>query len=381
MAIISENRRNTPQYQMNGARRALSLGLNPPQGQVPTDPQAMNPNFQALSTTSNLTAQPNPPTNYDEMFRKSIDEQRATIDAQLRSAMGDLGRRETAAQGMLNLQPGEVNKLYDQATPAIQAMAKQGAQTQQALNVPQLPGVPVGAGTEASQQALALARAGSLADKPYLDIGTSELYQRQRGALGNAAMEARQQVASQQQDYYMQKAQAQAQEDSFYAHSMFQDKLDQAREGRQSEAKTAEERRLMRASEPPKGTAKWWEWNMRLHPQQAHDFGQGHVADYITQQITHGLAKPTDEGMDYAPATVKQLMKKYRNNPQVLAWLDYNRASLSGRAGKRHAIKGTKRFSGQRSILGAALNGLGLEGGSARRDRAEIDNYYRQQNQ
>jgi len=309
MAIF-ENGRRTPQYQQNGARRNQALGLRIPSGQTPTSPRDVyqpDPR-RAAQFARNLgvagvgdPAIP-PPTNYDDLFRKSIDTQRGAIDTQLRSAMSALAAREASANGLLARRPGEINANYDAAEPSIQQAAKDSAATQAALNITPLAGDQ--AGLAPIQAGLAQARAGALSDQPYLQAGTQDLYQRQRGALDTSAMEARSALEAQQQDYYMQQAQAQQaqkqQEDSFYQHAQFTHDLQKQDLADEARAKSAEERKQLDASEPSKETQPklWWSWYMRRHPQQAHSFlaRQGGAMGNAQRLLTKGEYRNSGTG-------------------------------------------------------------------------------------
>jgi len=277
---------------------------NDAQGRGPVRTRAVNGAAPGTPLNQMWKPQPQPEpqiapaTNYDAMFRASIDAQRGQIDAQIRSALAALQQREANANALVARQPGEVNANYDQAQPALDAAQKTVEDAQGQLHVKSLDAP--GAAKNPIVAAVAGDRAARLSDQPYLQAGTQEIYTRQRGALDAAKMQANGALDASLNDYLQQNAlqdredkraadDRAAQEDTFYAHTQFQHDLDSEDARAAQQQARHEEKRQLAASEPAKGTPEWFKWDMQAHPAQARRIMGSEEYQRADRQLTHGL--------------------------------------------------------------------------------------------
>lgn len=218
--------------------------------------------------------QEDPAARYDAQFRAAMNAQRAQIDAQLRSAMTDINARRQQGAQIVAMQPSEVNAIYAASNPAIDksvAAAKTDLKTAGAS----APTAAQNAGLDAIKAGIEAAHASALADKPYLEIGANDLFNRQAGTAGALAQDARNNIAGQEAQYAAQRSVAETSNKSNLAdqialqNNQFQNQLKMAmlQSGSKQQQAQSEAQTLM-ASQPV-GTAKWWQAYSAYNPEGA----------------------------------------------------------------------------------------------------------------
>lgn len=214
-------------------------------------------------------------TLYDTMFRNSIEQQRQSIDAHLRSAMTDINGRRAAGQQIVGLMPGEINKLYDSANPAIDKSVN-AAKTDMAAAGASAPGAAQNAGVDAIKGAIEGERANSLANQPYMNLGNNEMFNRQAGQANAIAQDQQGQLDNQMAQYYGQQATANQSQDNQLAQqeqlAMFNANLKtQMAQGEQQQAAQAAQASL------PQGTKKWYAMYAQGNPQAASNLQNANI--------------------------------------------------------------------------------------------------------
>lgn len=214
-------------------------------------------------------------TLYDTMFRNSIAQQRQSIDAHLRSAMTDISGRRAAGQQIVSLMPGEINKLYDSANPAIDKSVN-AAKTDMAAAGASAPGAAQNAGVDAIKAAIEGERANSLANQPYMNIGNNEMFNRQAGQANAIAQDQQGQLDNQMAQYYGQQATANQSQDNQLAQqeqlALFNANLkSQMAQGEQQQAAQAAQASL------PQGTKKWYAMYAQGNPQAASNLQNANI--------------------------------------------------------------------------------------------------------
>lgn len=138
-------------------------------------------------------------SDYEQQYRDAMSQTGAGIERQFRMAMEDIAQRERAAGEALGLLPGQVNELYDQGNAGL-ANAISSLDSAQAAS-----GLNSFMGAEPMmaplQTAMGMDRTARLADVPLLQLAQQTEFARQRGGLGNARLEAEQQMQAEERQF------------------------------------------------------------------------------------------------------------------------------------------------------------------------------------
>ena len=205
MAIF-ENRRTTPQYQMNGARRNIELGLTPPAGQTPTDPQASNPNFGNPNYDQPRQTQDVAPVEdpYISMFRSNMVKSRADVQRQFDAALQDINANEMRSTAAVQTLPKMLQDIYAPAAQQIDTQNAASKASQMATGLQSF--TPAGAGVEPVKAAMASSQASRAADVPLLQLGVGQTFANQRSGLSRAQMQENAALTDRQSQFDMEQA-------------------------------------------------------------------------------------------------------------------------------------------------------------------------------
>lgn len=150
------------------------------------DPVQVNPNAppSAIDVYAGMGAPPDPNAYaYQTPDYSQADafygQQQASLDADYQAALAAIERQQGIATQNLAAYPGQLNTIYDQGEHAMDAYAQNQYAAQQQSGLTPLG--PAGAGLEPFQTAFEYGRSADLANLPYLEQGTQELFERSRG--------------------------------------------------------------------------------------------------------------------------------------------------------------------------------------------------------
>lgn len=257
----------------NGLYTPPTAGAQPGPGSGKPGPNAMQ--LQAAYDAFHPQAPAAAPAapDYSAMFQESLNRQRGQIDATLRQVLGDVDVRRAQAAQVVAMQPGEVNKNYDQGQKAVGAQADAATKSLAQAGAT-APTAGQQAGVDTIRAAMEASRANALGDQPYLTMGTNDLFNRQAGAAHAAAQGAYNDIESQRTGFYAQQAGAQ---------------LARQAEKEDGESATAERFRLQQAEEQRgllqarsatrAGTPRWWEANAMADPEGAQKMSENFNID------------------------------------------------------------------------------------------------------
>jgi hypothetical protein len=192
--------------------------------------------------------------------------------------------------------------------------------------------------------AVAATKAGRLSDLPYLQAGTNEIFTRQRGQLDQAGLAAKGELDARMSDYMQQNAMAdredaraekaaKAEQDTFYAHTMFQRNLDREDARNAQRAADQKEKKALAAAEPSTNDPEYWSWMMRAHPNQAQSIISSpayknavrlrqkgeYTADSWADQEPGNEHKMS--GVSRNRLTRKQIRERFKGRPKLIAAL------------------------------------------------------------
>lgn len=162
------------------------------------------PNPYSTSLSSYASPRPTiaPSDEYLNQFRNSLAASRAGIESSFRSALEDIGKREGNAQAAVNLLPGQVQGIYDRSGQNL-------ASAQQTLDAGQQAANLTSYATAAQQMAPLAAASGQdlaarQADVPLLRLGTTAVFDQQRGGLNQAKLSAASDLDAEERGYLTQ---------------------------------------------------------------------------------------------------------------------------------------------------------------------------------
>jgi hypothetical protein len=173
-------------------------------------------------------------------------------------------------------------------------------------------------------------------------------------------MEARSGIEAQQQDYYQQQAlqdrQEAAQKDSLFEELSIREHFQRRAEKREQGAQRDEEKRMLRAAEPARGTGEWWKWYMQAHPNQAESFlgKRGNAFGAAQRLLQQGEFQSPD--VNYGGIALNELRGGNTLARATRGSIDAGGGTTSAARKKLGLAEVLKRYSGPRySKLRAAL--------------------------
>lgn len=174
--------------------------------------------MNALGPTGNPILSP-AATQYDQRYQSSLTDARSAIEAQVRNALGEVGRSEAAQRAAIGALPGQSNQLYDLATQQAQGFASGADATVQKAGINGAPSAMAGVSPVLS--AMAMARATQQGGVPLLGLAASDNAARQRGGIQQTGLAALADLGTEERGYLSQLGTEQRKTSENYAREDF----------------------------------------------------------------------------------------------------------------------------------------------------------------